>query len=53
MNTEILVIILMYGLTVAIAIPLGRYIGKLYEGEGTRLDRFLNQLEKMFFKPGY
>ena len=33
MNTEILGIILMYVLTVALAIPLGRYIGKVYEGD--------------------
>ncbi len=52
MNTEILGIILMYGLTVALAIPLGRYIGKVYEGEGTRLDRLLNPLDKMFYKLG-
>jgi len=52
MNTEILGIILMYGLTVALAIPLGRYIGKVYEGEGTWLDRLLNPLDKMFYKLG-
>ncbi len=52
MNTEILGIILMYGLTVALAIPLGRYIGKVYEGEGTWLDRLLNPVDKMFYKLG-
>ena len=52
MTTEILGIILMYGLTVALAIPLGRYIGKVYEGERTWLDRLLNPLDKMFYKLG-
>ena len=50
MTTEILGIVLMYLLTVALAIPLGRYIGKVYEGEGTWLDRLLNPLDKMFYK---
>lgn len=52
MNTEILGIILMYGLTVALAIPLGRYIGKVYEGERTWLDRLLNPLDRVFYKLG-
>ncbi len=52
MTTEILGIILMYGLTIALAIPLGRYIGKVYEGEKTWLDRLLNPVDKMFFKLG-
>ena len=42
----------MYLLTVALAIPLGRYIGKVYEGEGTWLDRVLNPLDKIFYKLG-
>ena len=52
MNTEILGIILMYGLTVALAIPLGRYIGKVYQGEKTWLDRLLNPVDKVFYKLG-
>ena len=52
MTTEILGIILMYGLTVALAIPLGRYIGKVYEGEGTWLDRLLNPVDRTFYKLG-
>ncbi|MEQ1675463.1 MAG: potassium-transporting ATPase subunit KdpA [Chitinophagaceae bacterium] len=52
MNTEILGIILMYGLTVALAIPLGRYIGKVYEGEKTWLDRLFGPVDKMFYKLG-
>ncbi|HEX5023706.1 MAG TPA: potassium-transporting ATPase subunit KdpA [Agriterribacter sp.] len=52
MNTEILGIILMYVLTVALAIPLGRYIGKVYEGEKTWLDRLLNPVDKAFYRLG-
>ncbi len=52
MTTEILGIILMYGLTVVLAIPLGRYIGKIFSGEKTWLDPVLNPVDKMFFKLG-
>lgn len=52
MNTEILGIIVMYGLTVALAIPLGRYIGKVYEGDRTWPDRLFNPVDKAFFKLG-
>ncbi|HWI92752.1 MAG TPA: potassium-transporting ATPase subunit KdpA [Flavisolibacter sp.] len=49
MTTEILGVILMYFLTVAIAIPLGKYIGKVYEGNRTWLDKILNPLDRFFF----
>lgn len=52
MTTEILGIALMYVLTVALAIPLGKYIGKVYEGEKTWLDKILNPVDKIFFKSG-
>ncbi len=52
MNTEILGIILMYAIVLALAIPLGRYIGKIFSGEKTWLDRVLNSLDKLFFKLG-
>ena len=52
MTTEILGIILMYGLTVALAIPLGQYIGKIFSGEKTWLDTVLNPVDKMIFKLG-
>jgi K+-transporting ATPase ATPase A chain len=38
MTTEILGVIAMYLLTVLLAIPLGRYIGKVFSGEKTWLD---------------
>jgi K+-transporting ATPase ATPase A chain len=52
MNTEILGIIFIYLLTVALAIPLGRYIGKVFEGNRTWLDRLFNPVDKVFFKLG-
>jgi potassium-transporting ATPase potassium-binding subunit len=52
MTTEILGIILMYALTVALAIPLGRYIGKVFQGEKTWPDRLLNPIDKAFYKLG-
>lgn len=52
MNTEITGIVFMYALVVALAIPLGRYIGKLFNYEKTWLDRVFNPLDKLFFKLG-
>src|SRR5258707_9307750 len=52
MNSEILGVVVMYVVMVLLAIPLGRYIGKVYEGEKTWLDPVLNPLDKLFFKLG-
>jgi potassium-transporting ATPase potassium-binding subunit len=52
MNTEILGIVTMYVVMVLLAIPLGKYIGKVYEGEATWSDRIFNPLDKLFFKIG-
>jgi K+-transporting ATPase ATPase A chain len=52
MTTEILGVMAMYLITVFIAIPLGRYIGKVFSGERTWLDPVLNPVDKMFFKLG-
>ncbi len=52
MAAEISGIIFIYLLTIALAIPLGRYIGKIYEGEKTWPDRLLAPLDKIFFKLG-
>lgn len=49
MNTEYVGIIFMYLATVALAIPLGKYIAKVFKGEKTWLD-FLAPLEKFIFK---
>ena len=50
MNTEILGVILMYGLTILLAYPLGKYIANVFSGERTLLDPALNPLEKLFFR---
>lgn len=50
MNTEILGIILMFALAVGIALPLGRYISKIFGNEKTWLDKLLNPVDKLFYK---
>src|SRR5882724_2151561 len=52
MNTEIVGVIAMFIVMVLLAIPLGRYIGKVYSGNKTWLDFILNPLDKLFFKVG-
>src|ERR1035437_6382511 len=49
MNSELLGVILMFGLTLALAIPFGKYIAKVYSGEKTLLD-FFAPLENFFFR---
>ncbi len=50
MNTEIAGIIFMFLASVGLAIPLGRYIAKVYADRNTWLDPVLNPLEKGFFR---
>ena len=52
MNTELLGIIFMYGLVMLLAIPLGRYIGKIFNYESTWLDAVFNPIDKLFYKIG-
>ena len=52
MNSEILGIIVTYGLVLLLAIPLGRYIGKVFNYENTWPDRVFNPLDRLFFKMG-
>lgn len=52
MNTELLGVIAMFIIMVLLAIPLGRYIGKVYNGDKTWLDVVFNPLDKLFFKIG-
>ena len=40
----------MYAAVVAMAIPLGRYIGKVFNNEKTWLDKIFNPLDKIFYK---
>ena len=52
MNTEIIGVIVMFVVMVLLSIPLGKYMGKVYEGERTWLDPILNPLDKLFYKLG-
>ena len=42
----------MYAAVVAMAIPLGRYIGKIFSNEKTWLDKIFNPVDKIFYKVG-
>ncbi len=50
MNTEILGVILIYVAVVVLAIPLGKYIAKVFAGERTWLDPVFNPVEKFIFR---
>jgi len=50
MNTEIFGVVVMFALSVLLAIPFGKYIAKVYAGDRTLLDPILNPVEKVFFK---
>ncbi len=49
MNTEILGIVVLFILTVVLAIPLGKYCAKVFKGEKTWLD-FMAPLENFIFR---
>lgn len=50
LTTEILGMLVMFAGTVVLAIPLGKYIAKVYAGDKTWLDRVFNPLERLFFR---
>ncbi len=50
MNSELLGILFIFIATVALAIPLGKYISKVYAGDKTWLDPIFNPIEKLFFR---
>lgn len=50
MNTEILGVLAMYVIVLLLAIPLGRYIGKIFNYEKTWLDKIFNPLDNLFYK---
>ena len=52
MNSEILGIIVTYSLVLLLAIPLGRYIGKIFNYESTWLDKIFNPIDALFYKVG-
>ena len=49
MNSEITGIVLMFVASIVLAIPLGRYIGKVYNGDKTWLDAIFRPIDKLFF----
>jgi len=50
MNTEIIGVIAMYAITVLLAIPLGKFIGKVYMGEPNWSDKLFGPLDNLFYK---
>ena len=52
MNTEIIGLVVMFVVLIALAIPLGKYIGKVFTNEKTWLDVIFNPLDKIFYQLG-
>ena len=52
MNTEILDIIITFLIAVALSIPFGKYIARVYEGSKTWFDPVFNPIERIIFKVG-
>lgn len=50
MTTELLGILFIFAMTVALSIPLGRYMARLYAGESTFLDAVFGPIERLFFR---
>ncbi len=50
MNSQILGVVVMFVATLLLAVPLGRYIAKVYAGERVWTDIIFNPIEKLFFK---
>jgi len=50
MNSEIIGILFLFAASLALAIPLGRYIGKVYSGDKTWPDKILAPIDTVFFK---
>lgn len=50
MNTELLGIIVVFLGTLALALPFGKYIARVYGGERTLLDPLFNPIEKVCYK---
>jgi K+-transporting ATPase ATPase A chain len=48
MNTELAGLIFIYVLTLVIAVPLGRYIARIFKGERTWLD-FMAPVERLIY----
>ena len=51
MTTEWIGVLVMYGLTVLLAIPLGKYLAKVFKGEPNAFD-FMKPLERLIYRLG-
>ncbi len=51
MSTEWIGVVVMYGLTVLLAIPLGKYLAKVFKGEPNAFD-FMAPLERLIYRLG-
>src|SRR5579864_3414023 len=49
MNTEIIGVIVTFLITILLAIPLGKYIAKVFAGERTLMD-FMNPVERFIYR---
>src|SRR5436190_13607291 len=50
MNTELLGVISIFIISIVLAIPIGKYIAKVYLGDKTLFDPIFNPIEKFIFK---
>ena len=51
MTTEWMGVVVMYGLTVLLAIPLGKFLAKVFKGEPNAFD-FMKPLERLIYRLG-
>lgn len=51
MTTEWMGVVVMYGLTVLLAIPLGKYLARVFKGEPNAFD-FMGPLERLIYRVG-
>ena len=51
MTTELIGVLVMYGLTVLLAIPLGKFLAKVFKGEPNAFD-FMKPLERLIYRLG-
>ena len=50
MNSEIFGVIVQFLVAIALSIPLGNYIARVYLNKSTFLDRLISPIEKLLFK---
>ncbi|GAB4488654.1 MAG: potassium-transporting ATPase subunit KdpA [Saprospiraceae bacterium] len=50
MNTELLGVLAVFLFSILLAIPLGRYVARVYLGERTLLDPIFSPVERLFFR---